>query len=232
MSGGRAVVELLKAEGVVHLRDRRLDVPRRARCPLRRPSVEYINVRHEQAAAFMADGLARVTGLPGVCLVTSGPGATNLVPASPRPTWRTRPWWPWSAASRSATGQGRLPGARPGRDVPAGDQAGHAGQPGRAHSRCSCAGAAHGDDGRARPRVRRDPARRAERSGGRRRAPLAPEALPRDPSRCRRTPRRSARRRACCAQAQRPLLIVGGGVTWAGASDLGRAAQRAVTASP
>src|SRR5207237_10505829 len=42
-------------------------------------SVEYINVRHEQGAAFMADGLARVTGLPGVCLVTSGPGATNLL---------------------------------------------------------------------------------------------------------------------------------------------------------
>jgi acetolactate synthase-1/2/3 large subunit/sulfoacetaldehyde acetyltransferase len=36
-------------------------------------------VRHEQAAAFMADGLARVTDLPGVCLVTSGPGATNLI---------------------------------------------------------------------------------------------------------------------------------------------------------
>jgi acetolactate synthase-1/2/3 large subunit len=50
-------------------------------------SVEYINVRHEQAAAFMADGLARVTDLPGVCLVTSGPGATNLltgVAARPR----------------------------------------------------------------------------------------------------------------------------------------------------
>ena len=42
-------------------------------------SVEYINVRHEQAAAFMADGLARVTDRPGVCLVTSGPGATNLI---------------------------------------------------------------------------------------------------------------------------------------------------------
>src|SRR5262245_23166257 len=42
-------------------------------------SVEYINVRHEQAAAFMADGLGRVADSPGVCLVTSGPGATNLL---------------------------------------------------------------------------------------------------------------------------------------------------------
>src|SRR6059058_3348176 len=41
--------------------------------------LEYINVRHEQAAAFMADGLARVTDRPGVWLVTSGPGATNLL---------------------------------------------------------------------------------------------------------------------------------------------------------
>jgi Thiamine pyrophosphate enzyme, N-terminal TPP binding domain len=66
-------------------------------------SVEYINVRHEQAAAFMADGLARVTDRPGVCLVTSGPGATNLITASPPRTWPTRRWSPWSAGSRSIT---------------------------------------------------------------------------------------------------------------------------------
>ncbi len=79
-TGGRAVVELLKAEGVrqifgivgatfLDVLDRLYDDT----------SVEYINVRHEQAAAFMADGLARVTDRPGVCLVTSGPGATNLL---------------------------------------------------------------------------------------------------------------------------------------------------------
>lgn len=38
-----------------------------------------ILVRHEQGAAFMANGYARVTGRPGFCLATSGPGATNLV---------------------------------------------------------------------------------------------------------------------------------------------------------
>ncbi|MCL5670495.1 MAG: biosynthetic-type acetolactate synthase large subunit, partial [Acidobacteria bacterium] len=41
--------------------------------------IRHLMMRHEQAAAFAADGYARVTGQPGVCLVTSGPGATNLL---------------------------------------------------------------------------------------------------------------------------------------------------------
>ena len=41
--------------------------------------VQHILVRHEQAAVHAADGYARATGKPGVALVTSGPGATNLV---------------------------------------------------------------------------------------------------------------------------------------------------------
>jgi acetolactate synthase-1/2/3 large subunit len=40
--------------------------------------VKFILTRHEQGAAHMADGYARSTGRPGVCLATSGPGATNL----------------------------------------------------------------------------------------------------------------------------------------------------------
>jgi acetolactate synthase I/II/III large subunit len=80
MTGGRAVVELLKAEGVRYVfgivGSTFLDV---LDALYDDHSVEYVNVRHEQAAAFMADGLARVTDLPGVCLVTSGPGATNLL---------------------------------------------------------------------------------------------------------------------------------------------------------
>jgi acetolactate synthase-1/2/3 large subunit len=43
------------------------------------PQVKHILVRHEQCAAHMADGYARATGRVGVCLATSGPGATNLV---------------------------------------------------------------------------------------------------------------------------------------------------------
>lgn len=45
----------------------------------RQQKVEHILVRHEQAAAHMADGYARATGKPGVVLVTSGPGATNAI---------------------------------------------------------------------------------------------------------------------------------------------------------
>ena len=43
------------------------------------PSIHHVLVRHEQGAAHMADGYARASGRPGVCMATSGPGATNLV---------------------------------------------------------------------------------------------------------------------------------------------------------
>ena len=41
--------------------------------------IRHILVRHEQCAAHMADGYARAKNQPGVCMATSGPGATNLV---------------------------------------------------------------------------------------------------------------------------------------------------------
>jgi len=46
---------------------------------LRDSSIDFITVRHEQAAAFMADVHGRLTGQAGVCMATLGPGATNLV---------------------------------------------------------------------------------------------------------------------------------------------------------
>ncbi len=42
-------------------------------------SIKFVTVRHEQGAAFMADVYGRLTGKPGVCLATLGPGATNLI---------------------------------------------------------------------------------------------------------------------------------------------------------
>src|SRR5271170_4155587 len=46
---------------------------------LRKFPIRHILVRHEQSAAHMADGYARASGRTGVCIATSGPGATNLV---------------------------------------------------------------------------------------------------------------------------------------------------------
>jgi len=45
---------------------------------LNHPSINLVVCRHEQNAAFIAGSIGRITGKPGVCLVTSGPGSTNL----------------------------------------------------------------------------------------------------------------------------------------------------------
>jgi acetolactate synthase-1/2/3 large subunit len=79
VSGARLVVEALEREGVRHV----FGYPGGAIMPvydaLPGSSLQHILVRHEQAAALAADAYGRVTGEPGVCLATSGPGATNLV---------------------------------------------------------------------------------------------------------------------------------------------------------
>jgi acetolactate synthase-1/2/3 large subunit len=49
---------------------------------LRRSSIRLVGVRHEQAAAYAADGYARATGEVGVALVTTGPGAANTLGAT------------------------------------------------------------------------------------------------------------------------------------------------------
>lgn len=48
---------------------------------LQRADMRHITPRHEQGAGFMADGYARVTGKPGVCLIITGPGMTNIATA-------------------------------------------------------------------------------------------------------------------------------------------------------
>ncbi len=45
--------------------------------PLAASGIRHVGARHEQGAGFMADGYARATGKPGVCLIISGPGVTN-----------------------------------------------------------------------------------------------------------------------------------------------------------
>ncbi|MFQ6051331.1 MAG: biosynthetic-type acetolactate synthase large subunit [Candidatus Hydrothermarchaeota archaeon] len=79
MRGGKAIIEGLKREGVkvafglpggavIELYDAIYD----------ETDIRHILVRHEQCAAHAADGYARASGEVGVCIATSGPGATNL----------------------------------------------------------------------------------------------------------------------------------------------------------
>lgn len=79
-SGARIVMEGLVRQGV----DTIFGYPGGVVLPLydemlHWEQVKHVLVRHEQCAAHMADGYARATGRTGVCLATSGPGATNLV---------------------------------------------------------------------------------------------------------------------------------------------------------
>ena len=79
MRGGEAIIESLKNMGVNTI----FGYPGGQTIPfydmLYDMDMDHILVRHEQCAAHAADGYARASGKVGVCLATSGPGATNLV---------------------------------------------------------------------------------------------------------------------------------------------------------
>ena len=79
MRGGEAIIESLKNMGVKTI----FGYPGGQTIPfydmLYDSELDHILVRHEQCAAHAADGYARASGKVGVCLATSGPGATNLV---------------------------------------------------------------------------------------------------------------------------------------------------------
>lgn len=80
LTGAQIVVESLLAEGV----DTVFGYPGGTILPtydalILNPALRHILVRHEQGAAHMAEGYARVSGKPGVVIVTSGPGATNTI---------------------------------------------------------------------------------------------------------------------------------------------------------
>ena len=79
-TGARLLVERLRAEGVEVI----FGYPGGVLIPVfdalyDERAIRFVLVRHEQGAAHAADGYARATGKVGVCLATSGPGATNLV---------------------------------------------------------------------------------------------------------------------------------------------------------
>ena len=79
MSGAKALVESLKKENVKVI----FGIPGGAMLPvydaLYDSDIRHVLMRHEQCAAHAADGYARASGRVGVCMATSGPGATNLV---------------------------------------------------------------------------------------------------------------------------------------------------------
>jgi len=81
LTGAQALIRSLEHEGVEII----FGIPGGAILPaydpIRESSIRHILVRHEQGAGHAAEGYAWATGRPGVCMATSGPGATNLVTA-------------------------------------------------------------------------------------------------------------------------------------------------------
>lgn len=80
LTGGEWIVEALRTEGVRHV----FGIPGVHNLAiydalLRQSDIAHILARHEQGAGFMADGYARASGRPGVVVVTTGPGATNIL---------------------------------------------------------------------------------------------------------------------------------------------------------
>lgn len=80
-TGAQIIVELLERQGITMV----AGIPGGSVLPLynqlNSSSIHHVLVRHEQAAGFIAQGIARTTGLPAVCIATSGPGAMNLLTA-------------------------------------------------------------------------------------------------------------------------------------------------------
>jgi len=80
MTGGQLVVRMLESLGVRHV----FGVPGGQTLAITdaiidSPLIDFVTARHENAAAVMADAYGRLTGTPGVCISTTGPGATNLL---------------------------------------------------------------------------------------------------------------------------------------------------------
>lgn len=82
MTGADLIVKLLERQGIRTI----AGVPGGAALPMydalsKSEQIHHVLCRHEQGAGFIAQGMARVSGRPEVCLASSGPGATNLITA-------------------------------------------------------------------------------------------------------------------------------------------------------
>jgi acetolactate synthase-1/2/3 large subunit len=224
-TGGAWVVAALAAEGVRHV----FGLPGIHNLAiydalLRQSVVGHVLARHEQGAAFMADGYARASGRPGVILVTTGPGATNaLTPlvesyAGSQPVLLLMSDVPSELVGRDLGALHEVPDqiecfrpvcrlaetVRSGRDIPAAIQ-----------------GAFHRfRTGRPGPIALSIP---TDLLAGRAEARLAPAGADRRPPCDVRLIDEAAGR---LARARRPLLVAGGGVIAAGAEDELRALAR------
>ncbi len=81
LSGAQLIIALLERQGITHISG----IPGGANLPmydaLTDSKIKHVLVRHEQGAGFIAQGMARVTGEAQVCFASSGPGVSNLITA-------------------------------------------------------------------------------------------------------------------------------------------------------
>ncbi len=198
MTGAEALIRSLELAGATDI----FGLPGGAILPAYDPLFDstvlrHILVRHEQGAGHAASGYAHVTGRAGVAMVTSGPGATNLVTPIADANMDSIPMvCVTGQVARGLYRDGRVPGGGHRRHHPARHQAQRA-RHGRGPDRARHPGGVpHRDDGAPRPRARRH--REVGASGeddvlaGRRPSTCAATT----PSRSL-TPRRSRRRPAC-----------------------------------
>lgn len=91
MTASEALVETMAAEGVKHVFGIVGSAFMDALDLFPSAGIRFISVAHEQAACHAADGLARVTGMPQVCIAQNGPGAANFVSALTAAFWAHSP---------------------------------------------------------------------------------------------------------------------------------------------
>src|SRR5512139_2392406 len=91
MTGSEALVETLAAEGVKNVFGLVGSAFMDALDIFPDAGIRFISVAHEQAAGHAADGQARVTGQPQVCIAQNGPGAANFVSAMTAAFWARSP---------------------------------------------------------------------------------------------------------------------------------------------
>ena len=82
LTGAQIIIHLLERQEITII----AGIPGGANLPLydalsQSHTIRHVLARHEQGAGFIAQGMARASGIPAVCFATSGPGATNLLTA-------------------------------------------------------------------------------------------------------------------------------------------------------